>query len=50
MIQDKATERWKERARKLGLVVNMGADKPKSKSGTNPKGKAEKQVNKAGKK
>jgi hypothetical protein len=29
MIEDKATERWKERAKKLGLIVNMGADKPK---------------------
>lgn len=28
MIEDKATERWKERAKKLGLIVNMGADKP----------------------
>jgi hypothetical protein len=35
MIEDKATERWKERAKKLGLIVNMGADelKPKPKSG-----------------
>lgn len=32
MIEDKATEKWKERAKKLGLIVNMGADKPKSKS------------------
>jgi hypothetical protein len=29
MIEDKATEKWKERAKKLGLIVNMGADKPK---------------------
>jgi hypothetical protein len=28
MIEDKATEKWKERAKKLGLIVNMGADKP----------------------
>jgi hypothetical protein len=31
MIEDKATERWKERARKLGLIVNAGVEKPKSK-------------------
>ena len=31
MIEDKATEKWKEQAKKLGLIVNMGADKPKSK-------------------
>ncbi len=31
MIEDKATERWKERARKLGLIVNAGADKPEPK-------------------
>ncbi len=40
MIEDKATERWKERARKLGLIVNAGADKPESKpkaSGTDGK-------------
>ncbi len=30
MIEDKATEQWKERAKKLGLIVNMGAGKPKS--------------------
>ncbi|MBA3765778.1 MAG: hypothetical protein H0W99_02085 [Acidobacteria bacterium] len=41
MIEDKATERWKERARKLGLIVNAGADKPKSKPGPAPKAKAE---------
>ena len=29
MIEDKATEKWKERAKRLGLIVNMGADKPK---------------------
>lgn len=28
MIEDKATEKWKERAKELGLIVNMGADKP----------------------
>ena len=32
MIEDKATERWKERAKKLGLIVNARADQPKSKS------------------
>lgn len=40
MIDDKATERLKERARKLGLIVNAGADKPKPKpkaSGTDGK-------------
>jgi hypothetical protein len=40
MIEDKATERWKERAKKLGLIVNAGADKPKPKSGPAPKTKA----------
>jgi hypothetical protein len=30
MIEDKATEKWKERAKKLGLIVNAGADKPVS--------------------
>jgi hypothetical protein len=39
MIDDKATERWKERLKKHGLIVNMGADKPKP--GTTPKAKAE---------
>jgi hypothetical protein len=28
MIEDKATERWKDRMRKIGLIVNAGADKP----------------------
>lgn len=32
MIEDKATEKWKERAKKAGLIVNMGAGKPESKS------------------
>ncbi|HEY6186041.1 MAG TPA: hypothetical protein VIW80_00070 [Pyrinomonadaceae bacterium] len=31
MIEDKATERWKDRMRKLGLIVNAGADKPQPK-------------------
>ena len=33
MIEDKATEKWKERMKKIGLIVNMGADKSKSKAG-----------------
>ncbi len=41
MIEDKATERWKERARKLGLIVNAGADKPNPKSAPVPKAKAD---------
>jgi len=45
VIEDKATERWKERLKKLGLIVNMGADKPKP--GTTPKAKVD---SKAGKK
>ena len=44
MIEDKATERWKERAKKLGLIVNAGADKPKLK----PKAPAEKATKKMG--
>jgi hypothetical protein len=32
MIEDKATEKWKKRAEKLGLIVNAGADKPEPKS------------------
>ncbi len=32
MIEDKATEKWKERAKKWGLIVNAGADKPKPKA------------------
>ena len=39
MIEDKATEKLKERLKKLGLIVNMGADKPKP--GTTPKAKAD---------
>ena len=41
MIEDKATERWKERAKKLGLIVNAGADKPMPKPGRAPKAKAD---------
>lgn len=48
MIEDKATEKWKERAKKLGLIVNMGADKPKPEPGPGRKAKAE--TSKAGKK
>lgn len=32
MIEDKATEKWKERAKKLGLIVNAGSDKAKPKA------------------
>lgn len=49
MIEDKATEKWKERAKKLGLIVNMGADKPQSRpntTGTNGKAKATKKKGK----
>lgn len=51
MIEDKATEKWKERAKKLGLIVNMGADnrKPKSKAGARD-GKAEASPGKKAKK
>ena len=48
MIEDKATEKWKERAKKLGLIVNMGADKPKDKAGSGDKAKGK--PNKKGKK
>ena len=48
MIEDKATEKWKERMKKLGLIVNMGADKPKPEPG--PGRKAEAETSKAGKK
>jgi hypothetical protein len=41
MIEDKATERWKERARKLGLIVNASADKPKPEPRPDRKSKAE---------
>jgi hypothetical protein len=39
VIEDKATEKWKERMKKLGLIVNMGADKLKP--STTPKAKAD---------
>jgi hypothetical protein len=52
MIEDKATEKWKERAKKMGLIVNMGADEPKSEPAPDRKVKAEaaKTGKKAGKK
>jgi hypothetical protein len=31
MIEDKATEKLKERLKKMGLIVNAGIDKPESK-------------------
>jgi hypothetical protein len=46
MIEDKATEKWKERAKKLGLIVNMGADKAQPK----PKAPAQKATKKSAKK
>lgn len=46
MIEDKATEKWKEQLKKLGLIVNMGADKPKP--GTTPKAKADSKAEKRG--
>ena len=52
MIEDKATERWKERAKKLGLIVNAGADKSKSKpkaSGTDGKVKVKSGAKKSSK-
>ena len=42
MIEDKATEKWKKRAQKLGLIVNAGADKPEPK----PKSKDKKKESK----
>jgi hypothetical protein len=46
MIEDKATEKWKERMKKLGLIVNMGADKPKP--GAAPKAKEASKPSKKG--
>lgn len=37
MIEDKATEKWKERMKKLGLIVNMEAAQSQSKLGSKPK-------------
>lgn len=48
MIEDKATERWKEQMKKLGLIVNMGADASKPKPGPGRKAKTE--TSKAGEK
>ena len=48
MIEDKATERLKERLKKMGLIVNMGADKPKP--GTTPKAKTGSKAGKKGRK
>ncbi|HKS27471.1 MAG TPA: hypothetical protein VJS44_06605 [Pyrinomonadaceae bacterium] len=48
MIEDKATEKWKEKMKKLGLIVNMGADPSKSKPGTSPKPKADSKAGKKG--
>ena len=50
MIEDKATEKWKERAKKLGLIVNMGADKPKPEPGRKAKAETSKAGKKGGKK
>jgi hypothetical protein len=50
MIEDKATERWKERAKKLGLIVNAGADKFKPTPGPAPKAPADSSKVKKGKK
>jgi hypothetical protein len=50
MIEDKATEKWKERAKKLGLIVNMGLDKSTPKPDTMPKATDEKGSKKGGKK
>ena len=51
MIEDKATERLKERLKKMGLIVNMGADKPKPKSKTGgPDGRVAVKPNKKRKK
>ena len=42
MIEDKATEKLKKRAQKLGLIVNAGADK----SGSKPKAENKKKGDK----
>jgi hypothetical protein len=46
MIEDRATERMKERLKKMGLIVNMGADKPKP--GTTSKAKETSKADKKG--
>lgn len=48
MIEDKATEKWKERAKKLGLIVNMGADKPKPEPNAGSKAKETSKTDKKG--
>lgn len=48
MIEDKATEKWKERAKKLGLIVNMGADKSKPEPSPSRKDKEATKVGKKG--
>jgi hypothetical protein len=50
MIEDKATERWKERLKKLGLIVNAGADKPKPITTPKVKSESPKTGKKGGKK
>ena len=42
MIEDKATEEWKKRMQKLGLIVNAGADKPEPKPKSEDKKKKSK--------
>jgi hypothetical protein len=39
MIEDKATEKAKELAKKLGLIVNAGAGKPAKPTGKKKGGK-----------
>jgi len=41
MIEDKATEKLKKRAQKLGLIVNAGADKDKPKPKSENKKKSD---------
>jgi hypothetical protein len=48
MIEDKATERWVERAKKLGLIINAGADKSKPEPGATPKPKETSKTSKKG--
>lgn len=42
MIEDKATEKLKERARDIGLIVNAGAGKPQPKPKAEDKKKSKK--------
>ena len=39
MIEDKATEKLKKQLKKIGLIVNAGADKTKPKAKTDDKKK-----------